>query len=114
MNVKGPEAAGEVIIYQADDGQTTLDVRLEAETVWLNLNQMADLFQRDKSVISRHISGIFKVGELERDSVVADFATTAADGKTYRVALSLLVAESEPSQKDLMIRLIMNLLAEDT
>jgi hypothetical protein len=60
-------------------------VKLEAETVWLSLNQMTDLFQRDKSVISRHLRNIFKSEELERQSVVAKFATTAADDKTYQV-----------------------------
>ncbi len=53
--------------------------------MWASLDQIADLFGRDKSVISRHIKNIFKDGELQRDSVVAFFATTAADGKTYNV-----------------------------
>ena len=53
--------------------------------LWLNLNQMAALFGRDKSVISRHLRNIFREGELVRDSVVAFFATTATDGKTYTV-----------------------------
>ena len=75
----------QIIIYQAKDGQTKLEVRLEDETVWLTLNQMADLFQIDKSGISRHLKNIFESGELKRDSVVAIFATTAADGKTYQV-----------------------------
>jgi hypothetical protein len=60
-------------------------VRLKDETVWLSLNQLADLFQRDKSVISKHLKNIFEEGELPPDSVVANFATTAADGKTYQV-----------------------------
>lgn len=55
------------------------------ETVWLSLDEMADLFQRDKSTISRHIKNIFGKGELDRNSVVANFATTAADGKRYQV-----------------------------
>jgi hypothetical protein len=75
----------QIIIYQAKDGQTKLEVRLEDETVWLTLNQMADLFQIDKSGISRHLKNIFESGELKKDSVVAIFATTAADGKTYQV-----------------------------
>ena len=58
---------------------------MSGETVWLSLDQMADLFQRDKSTISRHIKNIFREGELDRNSVVANFATTAADGKTYQV-----------------------------
>ena len=76
---------GEVVLYRASDGTVSLDVRLERETIWLNLNQMADLFDRDKSVISRHLRNVFDDGELERGSVVAFFATTAADGKTYQI-----------------------------
>ncbi|MCD7804875.1 MAG: virulence RhuM family protein [Oscillospiraceae bacterium] len=76
---------GEVIVYQTEDGSTHLDVKFENETVWLSLDQMAELFQRDKSTISRHIKNVFDDGELDRDSVVANFATTATDGKTYKV-----------------------------
>jgi len=75
----------EIIIYQTDDGKTRIDVRIQEETVWLSLNQMAELFQRDKSVILRHIQNIFTEGELHQESVVANFATTAADHKTYQV-----------------------------
>ncbi len=74
-----------VAIYQSADGQASLEVRLEQETVWLSLNQITELFGRDKSVISRHINNLFREGELKRESVVAKFATTAADGKTYQV-----------------------------
>jgi hypothetical protein len=63
----------------------TLDVRLRQDSVWLNLNQMVELFGRDKSVISRHLNNVFKEGELAREAVVAKNATTAADGKTYQV-----------------------------
>lgn len=76
---------GEIILYQKDDGQSSLEVRLKDETVWLSLNQIAELFDRDKSVISRHLNNTFKSGELRRDAVVAKNATTAADGKTYHV-----------------------------
>ena len=76
---------GEIVIYQTPDGQIELDVKIEKETVWLSLNQIAMLFDRDKSVISRHITNVFKDGELEANSVVAKNATTAADGKTYLV-----------------------------
>lgn len=75
----------EVIIYKSADGLAELSVRLENETVWLTTDQMAELFDRDKSTISRHIKNVFEEGELQRDSVVANFATTAADGKTYQV-----------------------------
>ncbi len=80
-----PKPDSDLILYLTEDGRTRLQVRLEGETVWLSLNQMVDLFQRDKSVISRHIKHIFEEGELVRDSVVAESATTAADGKTYQV-----------------------------
>jgi hypothetical protein len=76
---------GSITLYQTADGSSALDVRLNGETVWLNLNQMASLFERDKSVISRHLRNILETKELNRDSVVAFFATTATDGKTYRV-----------------------------
>ena len=75
----------EMIIYQTEDGLTKVNVTFEADTVWLSLDQMAELFQRDKSVISRHIRNIFAEGELVRDSVVAKNATTATDGKRYQV-----------------------------
>lgn len=75
----------DIIIYQTEDGSISVDVQLSEETVWLSLNQIADLFERDKSVISRHLKNVFKEGELETSSVVANFATTAADGKTYQV-----------------------------
>jgi hypothetical protein len=75
----------QIIIYQTEDGQTKVDVRVDNDTVWLSLNQIADLFQRDKSVISKHIKNVFTEGELEANSVVAKNATTAADGKTYQV-----------------------------
>ena len=76
---------GEILIYRTEDGQTKLDVKLENETIWLSLDQMAELFQRDKSTVSRHIKNVFQEGELDPSSVVANFATTAADGKNYQV-----------------------------
>ena len=75
----------QIEIYQIEDGRTEITVQLENETVWLNLKQMTDLFDRDKSVISRHLTNIFREGELDRNSVVAKNATTASDGKTYLV-----------------------------
>jgi len=74
-----------ILLYQARDGKTRLEVQLDKETVWLNLNQMAELFHRDKSVVSRHLRNVFKTGELIKEAVVAKNATTAADGKTYQV-----------------------------
>lgn len=77
---------GQIILFQTHGGDTKIEVRLANETVWLTADQMAELFQRNKSSISRHIKNVFESGELQRDSVVAEFATTASDGKTYKVA----------------------------
>ena len=74
----------EIIIYQPDE-TIKLDVRFENETVWLSQAQMCELFQRERSVITKHISNIFKEGELNIKSVCANFAHTAADQKTYNV-----------------------------
>ena len=76
---------GEVVVYQSPDGQFTVDVRLAEDTVWLSLDQMAALFGRHNSVISRHLRNVFASKELDRISVVAKNATTAPDGKTYAV-----------------------------
>jgi prophage maintenance system killer protein len=76
---------GAVAVYQDEGGGVRLEVRLEGDTVWLSLAQMAELFGRDKSVISRHLTRVFATGELGREAVVAENATTAADGKTYQV-----------------------------
>jgi hypothetical protein len=78
------QTGGEIILYQRGDA-LAIDVRLDGDTVWLSLNQIADLLGRDKSTISRHIANVFTEGELERAEVVAEIATTAADGKIYRV-----------------------------
>ena len=75
----------EMMIYTTEDGLTKIETTFDGDTVWLSIDQMAELFQRDKSTISRHIKNIFTEGELEREAVVANFATTAADGKTYQV-----------------------------
>ncbi|MBU0483577.1 MAG: virulence protein RhuM/Fic/DOC family protein [Proteobacteria bacterium] len=71
---------GEIIIYQAEDGQSFLEIHFEEETVWLTLNQMADLFERDKSVISRHLHTIYSSGELDKDATVAKNATVQIEG----------------------------------
>jgi len=75
----------EIIIYKAENGQATVEVLIEKDTLWLSLNQLAELFERDKSVISRHLKTVFQTQELDASSVVAKFATTAKDGKTYQV-----------------------------
>jgi len=75
----------QIEIYQTADGQTQIDIRFEQETVWLNRQQLAMLFDRDIKTIGKHINNVFKEGELKKDAVVAKFATTAQDGKTYQV-----------------------------
>jgi hypothetical protein len=74
------ESKSELMFYQTQDGQTRLEVRLINETVWLSLNEMADLFQRDKSVISKHIRNVFEEGELKPEATVAKFATVQTEG----------------------------------
>ena len=80
------EEKGNILLYQTEDGDVKVEVTLSNDTVWLRLDQMAVLFQRDKSTISRHIKNVFDSGELQSNSVVAYFATTASDEKTYQVA----------------------------
>ena len=80
------EDKGQIILYQTQDGESKIEVTLANETVWLTADQMAELFQRNKSTISRHIKNVFESGELHQDSVVAFFATTATDSKVYQVA----------------------------
>lgn len=75
----------ELILFSSADGNVTIDVRLNNESVWLSLNQLSTLFGRDKSVISRHLKNVFIEDELDKNSVVAVFATTATDGKIYQV-----------------------------
>lgn len=74
-----------LLIYTTEDGVTKVEAAFDNDTVWLSIDQMAELFQRDKSVIGKHIRNIFKEGELYKDVVWAKFAYTASDGKTYQV-----------------------------
>ena len=69
-----------IVMYQTEDGQTQIDVRLENDTVWLTQAQMAELFQKDRTVITRHINNVFNEGELERKEVCAKFAHTTRHG----------------------------------
>jgi len=84
-NWKSGDRRGEIVLFKAANGGSAIEVRLEGNTVWLNLNQISELFKRDKSVVSRHLRNLFKEKELDRKSVVAFFATTGADGKHYQV-----------------------------
>lgn len=74
------ENSNDILIYQNKDGKITLEVRLEKETIWLTINQMAELFGIDKSGISRHLKNIFEAGELSREATVANFATVQREG----------------------------------
>jgi hypothetical protein len=85
-NLKQP--GGEILLYQTEDGESRIDVRLQGETVWLTMKQMTELFQRDKSLISRHIRNIFEEGELVPESTVANFATVQG-------AIKSIVVESD-------------------
>ncbi|NLA80298.1 MAG: virulence RhuM family protein [Chloroflexi bacterium] len=76
---------GEIVIYQSEDGLTHIDVKLEDETIWLTQEQLVNLYQTSKANVSEHIKNIFEEGELDRDSVVRNFRTTASDGKNYNV-----------------------------
>lgn len=141
-----------IIIYQTEDGQTQIDVRLENDTVWLTQAQMAELFQKDRTVITRHINNVFKEGELEKNRYVQNLHTplgrvlylvtknhSFSDGKKriaatlflwflnnnrilYRedgskrivdntlVALTLMIAESRTEEKDVMVKVVVNLI----
>ena len=75
-----PLPKSEIIFYQTEDGRTRVEVQFKGETAWLSLNQMAELFQRDKSVISKHIKNAFDEGELRPEATVAKFATVQTEG----------------------------------
>ncbi len=102
---------GEIIIYQPDDN-VKLEVRLNEETVWLNRQQMASLFQRDVKTIGKHIANAL-TEELEGTPVVAKFATPAADGKTYQVEyynldVIISVGYGVKSQRGVQFRMLAN------
>ncbi len=101
-----------IVIYQSEDGQTQIDVRLENETVWLTQSQMAELFQTDRTSIVRHINNIYKADELERNSTCAKIAQVQIEGKRAinLVALTLMIAESKTEEKDIMVKVDVNLI----
>ena len=77
-----------IVIYRTADGQTTVDVRMDGDTVWLSQAQMAELFQKDRTVIGRHINNIYKEHELERETTCANFAHMGKDAdQTYQTVL---------------------------
>jgi hypothetical protein len=75
------ESDSQIVLYRTEDGQTQVEVNLQRETVWLDTHQMARLFDRDRTVILRHLSNVYKTNELDKQSTCANFAQVAADGK---------------------------------
>ena len=73
----------QIIIYQSEDGETRIEVKFTGETVWLSQQQLCELYNTSKANVSEHIKHIFEDGELDEESVVRKFRTTAADGKSY-------------------------------
>lgn len=86
---------GTIILYQAEDSQTALDVQLTDDTIWLTQAQMVELFQRDKCTVSEHIRNLFKEGKLDEEAVVRRSRTTAADGKTTGLPPITLMSSSQ-------------------
>lgn len=108
----GPTPSDETVIFEAPNGDVRLDVRLEADTVWLTQAQMADHFGRERSVITKHLRNVYAEDELVAVGTSAKRAQVQMEGGRT-VALALLVAESDPSHKQLVIRVILNLLEDD-
>jgi hypothetical protein len=103
---KSGDRKGEIVLYKAANGVSALEVRLEQDTVWLNLNQIADLFRRDKSVISRHLHNVYKEKELNQESTVAFFATVQMEGGRQ------VAREVAPREKDAITRIVTNLISK--
>ena len=83
--MENKENKSELIIYQTEDGQTRLQVKMEDETVWLTQEQMAELFDKGRTTITEHIQNVFKENELDKKSVCREFRRTGPDGKEYVV-----------------------------
>ncbi|MCF6332990.1 MAG: hypothetical protein L3J11_06875 [Draconibacterium sp.] len=101
------EQNSEIIIYQTDKNETRIQARLQDETVWLNRHQIADLFARDIKTIGKHINNTFNEGELVKNSVVANFATIAEDGKIYQVEyynLDVIISSDFDSEMKKLIK----------
>ena len=94
----------DMIIYTTEDGLTKVETTFDGDTVWLSIDQMAELFQRDRSVIGKHVRNIFREGELEKESVWAKFVYTATDGKVYNVDyynLDVIISVGYPADEHL-------------
>ena len=106
------EKQGEIILYQPDEA-VRLEVRLEDETVWLTQAQIAELFQRDRTVITKHINNVFKEKELEEKSNVHFLHIPHSDKPVAFYNLDVMIAESKPAERELMVNLVMTFLLDD-
>ena len=110
---------GKIVIYQTKDGKTSIDVKLENETVWLTQAQMADLFQKDRTVIGRHINNVYREGELERDITCAKFAHMGSDNDqqyetaVYNLDVIISVGYRVKSQRGTQFRIRANKILKD-
>ena len=110
---------GNIVIYQTKDGKTSIDVKLENETVWLTQAQMADLFQKDRTVIGRHINNVYREGELERDITCAKFAHVGSDNDqqyetaVYNLDVIISVGYRVKSQRGTQFRIWANKVLKD-
>ena len=110
---------GNIVIYQTKDGKTSIDVKLENETVWLTQAQMADLFQKDRTVIGRHINNVYREGELERDITCAKFAHMGSDNDqqyetaVYNLYVIISVGYRVKSQRGTQFRIWANKILKD-
>ena len=110
---------GKIVIYQTKDGKTSIDVKLENETVWLTQSQMADLFQKDRTVIGRHINNVYREGELERDITCAKFAHMGSDNDqqyetaVYNLDVIISVGYRVKSQRGTQFRIWANKILKD-
>ena len=96
------EDKGQILLYQTPDGESRIEVRLQGETVWLNQEQMAELFQRNISTISRHINNAFEEGELKKEEVIAFFANTTQHGDGSRCSIGSVPAGEAISSRCLL------------
>ena len=127
MSTPGEKRGGEILMYEAPDGEVRVDVRLDHETVWLTQAQMVDLFGRDQSVVSRHLRNVFADGELPAEGNMQKMHIASADKPTTLYSLDVIISVGYRVKskrgvqfrqwatrvlRELMIRLIVNLLAE--
>ena len=101
----------EIVFFEAKDGKVSLPVQMNDETVWLTQAQMAQLFNKDRTVIGRHIRNAIADGEIDAKTMCAKFAHMGKDADHTLVALTVMIAESKPAEKEMMVNLVMTFLA---